>query len=163
MKLTRKQIKANRLWKHWLYWLGDAVPFGPDLKPIPNYNPEQWRSAFERYQTLGSGGISSEALWHIAPLIAAQRSKEVFLTSLAQESLEFWASGFGWSAPWYHTLECGRSDARRMDRLTRVAILRTMRSIKADPVGFFSRHPGIKQHTKERYFALFLDTTTNRA
>ena len=150
---TRKQIKSDRLWRHWLYWVGDAIPFGPDLKPIQNYDPNQWRSEFERFQSKGPSGMSSDVLWHIAPLIAAQRAKEVFLTSLAEESLEFWSEGAGWALPWLHTIDTRNRD-RPMDRLTYVAILRTMKSIKVDPLNFFMRHPGISEKRKKEALAV---------
>ncbi len=145
---TRKQVKADRLWWHWLFWLSDT-PMGRDLKPIENYRPEEWREPFDRFQSCGASCLSSRELDSIYPLICAQRAKEVVLTSLAEESMEWWAKGDGWIYPWLHTLQ-----TKGLDRLTRVAILRTMKSIAKDPVDFFNRHPGLTPKTKERFFSL---------
>lgn len=146
---TRKQIKADRLWRHWLSWIGE--PFGPDLKPIGNYDPNRFRKAFEHFQTHGRKGLSVEEQHGIHPLISAQKAKEVTLTSMAVESMEWWAKGHGWAVPWIDTL--GRvKGGEKMDRLTRVAILRTMKSMAKDPCAFFERHPGIEPELKQRYF-----------
>lgn len=126
-------------------------PHGPDLKRIEGYQPERYRSAFERFQTHGRKGLSGDELYGIHPLVAAQKAKEVTLTSMAEESMEWWAKGFGWATPWLDTL--GRvKEGEKMDRLTRVAILRTMKSIANDPHDFFERHPGISAGIKQRYF-----------
>lgn len=151
MKRTRKQVKADRLWKHWLHWLS-PTPFGPDLKPIPDYNPGTYRNAFERFQTHGPKALTEAERYGIAPLIAAQKAKEVFLTSLAEESMEWWAKGWGWVHPWASTLS-HRNAGTPMDRLTYAAIQRTMRSLARDPLNFFLRHPGIAPELKQRYLA----------
>jgi hypothetical protein len=145
---TRKQVKADRLWRHWLFWLSDT-PMGRDLRLLENYNPERWRKAFEWFQSYGPLVLAEDELDGIYPLICAQRAKEVVLTSLAEESMEWWAKGQGWVYPWLHTLQ-----TKGLDRLTRVAILRTMKSIAKDPVSFFNRHPGLTPKTKERFFSL---------
>lgn len=150
MKLSRKRIKANRLWKHWLSWMGE--PYGPDLKPIKGYNPDKHRAAFERFQSHGRSKLTAEQLRGIHPLLAAQKAKEVTLTSMAEESMEWWANGNGWAAPWLDTLSRVKA-GEKMDRLTRVAILRTMKTIEKDPHSFFERHPGISDELKRRYFA----------
>ena len=147
---TRKQVRADRLWRHWLSWIGD--PHGPDLKRIKGYQPERYRSSFERFQTHGRKGLSEDELYGIHPLLAAQKAKEVTLTSMAEESMEWWAKGNGWAIPWYDTLKRVKN-GEKMDRLTRVAILRTMKSIAKDPHDFFERHPGISAELKQRYFS----------
>lgn len=149
MRRTRKQIKADRLWKHWLSWMGE--PFGPDLKRIKNYDPSKFRDAFEMFQTHGRRALSESQLYGIEPLLAAQKAKEATLTSMAIESMEWWSKGGGWAIPWLDTLSRAK-EGERMDRLTRVAILRTIKSIAKDPHNFFSRHPGIPDKLKERYF-----------
>jgi hypothetical protein len=143
---TRKQVRANRLWKHWLSWLPEK-PFDPDLRRIDDYDPKLYRRAFEWFQSNGRRGLTPDQLRGIHPLIDAQKAKEITLTSLAEESMEWWANGWGWIHPWSSTLESGR-----IDRLTRVAVLRTMKSIEQDPHAFFERHPGISQEKKWRYF-----------
>lgn len=153
MKKSRKQIRSDRLWKHWLYWLKPPY-FGPDWKELPNYDPEEYREAFHAFQTHGSGAVPHEKHAGLAPLVAAQRAKEVFLTTLALESFEWWAKGWGWEHPWQHTLEMGKTDQKKMDRLTKVAILRTIKSIRPDPLDFFDRHPGITAEEKVRFFGV---------
>lgn len=150
-KRTRKRIKADRLWTHWLYWLS-PTPFGPDLLPISSYNPELYRSAFDHFQTRGRNGLTDDELRGIHPLIDAQKSKEITLTSLAEESMEWWANGWGWVYPWDHTINTRTEGNKPMDRLTLVAILRTVKSIEEDPHGFFERHPGISDDQKHRHF-----------
>lgn len=150
-KRTRKQVRSDRLWKHWLSWLGE--PFGPDLKRIEGYNPEAYRAAFERFQTHGKAGLTADELYGIHPLIAAQKAKEVTLTSMAQESMEFWSKGLGWDVPWKHTCRTRKIDNPPMDRLTYAAILRTRKAIEQNPFAFFMRHPGIPEQMKQRYLA----------
>ena len=135
-------------------------PFGPDLKPIPNYDPTRYRKAFERFQTHGRNGIIAEDIYGIAPLLGAQKAKEVTLTSMAIESMEWWSKGFGWEIPWLDTLERVKL-GEKMDRLTRVAILRTVKSISKDPISFFERHPGISHELKQRYFSFRVSTLEN--
>ena len=151
-KKTRQEVRKNRLWKHWLFWMGE--PFGPDLKRMDGWEAERYRAAFERFQSLGAKALSPDELRGIHPLIAAQKAKEVLLTSLAEESLEYWAKGWGWRVPWQHVCDTRNIGRKPLDRLTYVAMLRTMKSIAADPVAFFDRHPGISTRTKERYFGL---------
>ncbi|MFZ4765828.1 MAG: hypothetical protein ACOYMN_12830 [Roseimicrobium sp.] len=147
---TRKQVRADRLWRHWLSWMGE--PYGPDLKRIEGYEPEKYRSAFERFQTHGRKGLSVDELYGIHPLLAAQKAKEVTLTSMAEESMEWWAKGNGWDIPWQHTCDTRKEGGKPMDRLTYVAILRTRKTISKDPHDFFERHPGISAELKQRYF-----------
>ena len=128
-------------------------PFGPDLKRIEDYEPEKFRAAFEHFQSRGRKGLSTEELYGIHPLVSAQKAKEVTLTSMAEESMEYWSKGWGWDVPWSHTCDTRREGAKPMDRLTYVAILRTRKSIAKDPHDFFERHPGISAEIKQRYFA----------
>ncbi len=160
MKKTRKQIKSDRLWKHWLYWLADEV-FDNNLKKIENYDPEKYRSAMYKWQTYGGKSLTDDELSGVKPLIDAQKAKEIFLTSLAEESMEYWSKGWGWIWPWRHTIDARKTDIRKMDRLTYVAILRTIRSIEKDPHDFFERHPGISDRLKARYFSIRATTLEN--
>lgn len=149
MKRTRKQIKSDRLWKHWLYWLGEHPAFDHNLKEIKDYNPELYRNAMKNYQTHGRKALSNDEFYGVKPLLDAQKAKEIFLTSLAEESLEYYCKRWGWILPWQHTIDGGRRE--NIDRLTKVAILRTIKSIQKDPFDFFQRHPGIKPHIKQKY------------
>lgn len=147
-RLSRSALRSNRWWKHILYYLPEKV-FGPDLRDLVEYDPNQWRAAFEKFQTHGRKDLSAAELYHIEPLIAAQRHKEVTLTTLAAESLEWWEKGWGWGWPWRAVLESKPCP----DRLTRVAIMRTMKTISKDSLGFFQRHPGLSEEAKQRAFA----------
>lgn len=149
---TRKQVRADRQWKHWLYWLS-PTPFTKGLRPLENYGPEPFRDAFNRFQSSGASTLTPEELDGIHPLVCAQKAKEVFLTSLAEESMEWWSKGDGWIYPWLHTLAERKNGEKPMDRLTLVAILRTMKSIQQDSLGFFLRHPGIKESLRQKYLA----------
>ena len=151
MKKTRKQVRSERLWKHWLYWLSES-PFGRDMRPLAGYSPEQYRGAFEHFQSSGRKGLTETDLEGIHPLLCAQKAKEVFLTSLAEESMEWWAKGWGWIHPWQHTLDT-RREGKPLDRLTHVAILRTVKKLAKDPFAFFQRHPGIPDELKLRYLS----------
>lgn len=155
MRRTKKQVRSDRLWRHWLSWMGE--PYGPDLKYIYNYDPDAFRGAFEKFQTHGRKGLTPDELYGIAPLLAAQKAKEVTLTSMATESMEWWAKRWGWAIPWLHTLDMVRG-GEKMDRLTKVAILRTVKTIAVDPFAFFERHPGIPTELKARFFS-YIQTT----
>lgn len=144
---AKKQIRKDRWWNHVKAWL--KPPFFINLQPVENYNPELWRDAFERFQTHGASSLSAEEIDGIQPLVSAQVQKEAVLTGHASEALEFWSSGMGWMPPLRDSLERGD-----YDRLTRVAILRMIRSLRQDALGFFQRHPGISQAAKGRAFAL---------
>ncbi len=151
MKKTRKQIRRDRLWKHWLSFLSKKC-YGPDFKEIKDYNPELWRNAFEKFQTYGKSKLTKEEIYNIEPLIAAQKSKEITLTSLAEESMWYWSTGGGWIYPWLGSLQ------KPIERLFRVAILRTMRKIRdSGSLEFFLSHPGISEETKTRYLKRYLD------
>jgi hypothetical protein len=153
----RKQIRKDRLWKHWLYWLSDDA-FDHNLKKIENYDPEKYRNAMDKWQTHGRKALTDDEFQGVKPLIDAQKAKEIFLTSLAEESAEFWSKGWGWIYPWQHTIDMRNTDSKKMDRLTYVAILRTMKSIAEDPHDFFERHPGIKPEIKDRFFSYRVDS-----
>lgn len=153
--MTRKQIRKNRWWKHILGHLPQQI-FGTDLRRLENYDPEKWRGAFEDFQSNGLGNLSPEEREGIHPLIQAQRQKEILLTELATECMEYWANGWGWMIPIRSTLD----GEPKLDRLTKVAILRMMKTMEENyPVGvvdFFCRHPGIKESQRQRYLAVFL-------
>lgn len=156
MKKTRKQIRKERQWKHWLYWLGDGPFFDSNLKEIQGYDPEKYRQAFHKFQTHGVSKLTVEEQDGIKPLVDAQKCKEIFLTSLALESLEWWSCGHGWIHPWRHTVQINKTDPKKMDRITLVAIARTIRKIREDSYGFFARHPGIREDVKARFLAIRL-------
>lgn len=145
MKRTKKQIKKDRWWKHIKWWL--KPPFFINLKQDENWNPDEWRNAFERYQSNGSKALSEDELNGIQPLIAAQIQKEACLSSHACEAMEFWAAGQGWSIPIWDSLKRGG-----YDRLTRLALLRMRRAMENDVIAFFKSHPGIPEAIKERNF-----------
>lgn len=143
--LSKKEIKSNRLWNHWLYWMED-IPRDPDHNIIVDYDPNLYRHAFETFQARGRNALSEDEIRGIHPLIRAQVVKEITLTSLATESMEYWSKGWGWIYCWRHTLDTGG-----LDMLTKVAILRTMKNIENDPHSFFMRHSGISDDIKQRY------------
>jgi len=159
LKQRRKKIRKDRTWNHFLFWCGfDRNPAFINMKEVENYNPEKWRTAFEFYQERGSRGLTSEELENIKPIIDGQRIKEITLNGLVTESMEFWANGWGWINPFIATL----TTHPKVDRLTKVAILRMIRNMqggkgKYDPnsvVDFFLRHPGISDKTKDHYFSI---------
>lgn len=151
---SRKQIRKDRWWNHILFYIPKHA-FGSDLREIHGYDPTQWRDAFERFQSFGEKALSAQEREGIMPLIAAQKGKEIMLTSLAEECMEFWSRHWGWFTPISATLQ-RRDGELPLDRLTRVAVLRMARSIERDVVGFFTRHPGIKDEKKQRLLSAFL-------
>ena len=142
---SKKQIRQDRLWKHFMSFL-DSKVFGPDMRVMDGYNPELWRDAFFRYQAQGPTALTDTELFHIHPLIDAQKRKEITLTGLAEESMEWWSKGAGWIYPWLDTI-----NRKPIDRLFKVACMRTMRTIAKDSLGFFINHPGINADLKKRY------------
>lgn len=129
------------------------------MQEVKDYDPEKWRSAFEHYQEKGSKGLSSEELTHIKPIVDGQRIKEITLNGLVTESMEFWANNWGWINPFVATL----TTLPKVDRLTKVAILRMMRNMQGGIKGkynsnsvmdFFVRHPGISSKTKNHYLSI---------
>lgn len=143
---TKKQIRQDRLWKHFKSFLDDRI-WDSQMGEIHGYDPEPWRDAFFRYQSNGSKGLTADELEGIKPMVDAQKAKEITLTSLAIESMEWWSVGAGWIYPWLDVLNRGVKD-----RLFKVAIMRTMKNIAKDSVTFFKHHPGIPEATKQRYF-----------
>ena len=150
--MTRQQIRSNRLWKHWKSWLPSPV-FGLDMRRIDSYDPEPWRDAFQRFQTHGRHALTEAEYEGIWPLICAQKNKEITLTSLVDESMEWWANRWGWIYPFADFLAGGG------DRLTRLAVMRTMKNIAQDSIGFFLRHPGIKHDIKMNRIARIANET----
>ena len=155
MQITRKQIKANRSWKHWLYWL-EPEPWGEDGQRIKNYDPEKYREAFNYFQSNGRRGLTDDQVTGIYPLIQAQKAKEITLNMMVEESMYFWSDGGGWRTPWRCTLDLNKTDTKKFDRLTLVAILRIMRSIDADPLDFFARTTSISPQIKIKYYERLL-------
>jgi hypothetical protein len=149
MKKTKRQIRQDRTWKHFLFWLGNGPHF-INMQQSSDYNPEQWRAAFERYQSQGKSALSNDELAGIQPLIDGQRQKEICLNGHVAESMEWWAWHQGWIHPLRDSLIRGG-----YDRLTKVAILRMIRSMRDDLVGFFARHPGLDESVKSRHFAQY--------
>lgn len=147
--LTRKQIKKNRTWNHFKWWVGDGPHF-IDNKEVVDYEPEKWRDAFERYQSYGPKALTTEEHINIKPLLDGQRQKEICLNGHVAECMEWWAHHRGWIWPLRDSLLRGK-----YDRLTRLAMLRMMRSMSEDIVGFFERHPGIEDDVRQRHFSTY--------
>jgi len=160
-KIRRNKIRKDRVWNNFLYFCNfKKWPAFINLKEITDYNPEDYREAFERYQTGGKHALkNAQELLYIQPILDGQRQKEILLDSLAEESMEYWAKGWGWIYPWVHTLDM------KVDRLTKVAILRSLRTMLGTKLNcteyhpenilnFFVRHPGIKPKTKKRFLDL---------
>jgi hypothetical protein len=157
LKQRKKKIKKDRVWNHFLFWCNfKENPAFINMQEVKDYDPERWRTAFEHFQEKGSRGLSSEELTYIKPIVDGQRIKEITLNGLVTESMEFWANGWGWINPFIATLTMHP----KVDRLTKVAILRMIRNMqggkgKYNPnsvVDFFMRHPGISDKTKNHYF-----------
>lgn len=90
-KLAAK-VRKERTWKHFLYHCNfDKFPPFINNKAVEDYDPEKWRDAFERYQEKGRKALTEEELINIKPILDGQRSKEILLNGLAEESLDFWA------------------------------------------------------------------------
>ena len=122
MKLTKKQIRANRLWNHFKSYISYPI-FNSSGHKVDNYDPEPWRDAFMRYQSLGRKALTEEEREGIKPLIDAQANKEIFINSLVLETLEFDAKGWGFIHPINSTLDTG------VDRLTKRALLKIKRNL----------------------------------
>lgn len=121
-KPTKKQIKQNRLWNHFKSYICYPI-FDSKMKKIGDYDPEKWRDAFLRYQSLGRKALTEEEIEGIAPLINGQANKEIFINSLVMETMEFDAMGWGWIYPINHTLHTG------VDKLTKLALLKIRRRL----------------------------------
>lgn len=147
MKRTSKKLKAqrrrDRLWKHWLRWLGKP-PYWSEFREYKDYDANAFRQAFEKYQTHGRSKLSDDEWIGIQPLINGQNQKEFVITGVCEECLEFWSEGLGWLAPLRHSIAC------EPDRLTKVAFLRIERSIKEKGAEvFLLNHPKISQKKKD--------------
>lgn len=152
MKLSKKQIRKNRTWKHFLFWLGSGPHF-IDMKQAKGYNPEQWRDAFERYQSQGPKALSEQELAGIQPLLDGQRQKEICINGHVAEAMEWWASHQGWMHPLRDSLLRGG-----YDRLTRLSLLRIIRGLTDDTMSFFQRHPGLDEKVKQRHFLTYANS-----
>jgi hypothetical protein len=152
MKSTekKKQIRKNRTWKHFLSWLGNA-PYYFELKEIKDYQPEKWRDAFERFQTFGPKSLTVEEFIHIQPLISGQKAKEICINGHVEEAMDWWSSLQNWSIPFKDSLLRGG-----YDRLTRLSLLRIMKSIQEDGIGFFSKTTSIDGNIKSRFFDTYV-------
>ena len=162
LKKRKQKIRKDRVWNHFMYWCDfeNNKPF-IDLQVVVDYDPNDWRDAFERYQTNGAKALSTIELKFIEPIVNGQRIKEITLNGLATESLEFWANSWGWIYPWIDSL----TREPFYDRLTKVAILRTIRKMQGGKKGhynpnsvidYFMSHPGISEKTKQYYLNLKL-------
>lgn len=151
---TRKQIRKDRRWNEFVLHLPRPM-FDHDGNRLQSYDANAWRNAFERFQEDGAASLTPDELRGIHPLVCAQKNKEIMLTSLAEESMEWWAKGWGWIHPWQAVLD------GKPSRLLRLAILRTIKTISTDPHGFFERHPGISDGVRNRYFAQRESLLTN--
>lgn len=143
MKLTKKQIKQNRLWNHFKSYICYPI-FDSKMRKINDYDPEKWRDAFLRYQSLGRRALTEEEIEGIAPLINGQANKEIFINSLVMETMEFDAMGWGWVHPINHTLQTG------VDRLTKVALLKIKRRLAG-----YNRENGAFKYEKWRSDGFF--------
>jgi hypothetical protein len=156
-KQRKKKIKADRLWRHFMYWCDfkNNPPF-INLVEVQDYDPEKWRNAFERFQERGAKSLTTEELQNIKPILDGQRQKEIFLNGIIEEGMEFWSTGHGWWYPLYASFkDCD-------DRLTKVAIGKIIRNLygygkkEYDPmasVDFFLRTPCISDRIKSKLFA----------
>lgn len=144
-------IRRDRLWKHWKSWLSSPL-FDINGNRLDAYDPEPWRAAFERFQSHGKSALTDAEYAGIWPLICAQKNKEITLTSLVDESMEWWANRWGWIYPFLSFL--GESG---VDRLTRLAVLRIMKGVAQDSLGFFLRHPGIPEDRKMKRIAMIAE------
>ncbi len=146
-KKIKNQRKKDRLWKHWLYWLGQP-PYWDNWHEYKSYNPEKFRIAFENFQTHGRKALSDEDWFGIQPLISAQNQKEFFLTGVCEECLEFWSQNCGWIWPLNHSISLEK------DRLTKVALLKIRKRILEDgSETFLLGHPKISAKQKEMALA----------
>ena len=142
VKSSKKEIRNMRLWQHFKYYLPVKV-FNSRLSVIEDYNPEIHKNNFFKYQSYGRKSLSESELEGIKPLIDAQALKEIFLNSLVIETLEWDANGWGWIYPINSTL------SGKLDRLTRLAILKIKKGLSgdkdeftfADRLDFYQRHP----------------------
>lgn len=134
IKLTKKEIKNNRLWEHFKSFISYPI-FDSKLRKIENYDPEQYKEAFFHFQTHGRKGLTAEQIEGIKPLIDAQKNKEITLNSLIMEIFELDSKNWGWIYPINSIL------SYKMDRLTRLAILRIKRRLqpKNEFYGFGNR------------------------
>lgn len=148
MRLSRKIIRQNRLWSHFLYWLGDGPHFHSDGSRWDDYEPERWRKTFLNFQSNGRRGLSPDEIDGITPLIDGQRRKELTLNSLVIEMLIWDSEGWGYIHPAMHVLET------KMDRLTRLSVLRTLNNIRqcegfGRRVWWYIKHPVRKKNRTE--------------
>jgi hypothetical protein len=153
-KKRKKKFKADRLWKHFMYWCDfkNNPPF-IGMKIVQDYDPEMWRNAFEKFQSNGSKYLTQEEMINIKPILDGQRQKEIFLNGIVEESMEFWSTGHGWRIPLYAAFcECS-------DRLTKVAIGKIIRNMyghgkkEYQPMAatdFFIRTPSISDRIKSK-------------
>lgn len=142
-KKQKQQIRKNRLWKHWLRWLGEA-PYWDNWHEYKDYDPEKFRDAFEKFQTHGRSVLTDDEWFGIQPLKNGQNQKEFVLTGLCEEALEFWSQNLGWIYPLSHYA------SQEKDRLTKVAVLRIIKRIEEDGAAkFLLGHPKIPQKRKD--------------
>ena len=149
-KKRKRQIRRDRTWNHFLYWLSDLKFHSNFTKWVEPYNPEDHRLDFEEYQSHGARNLTAEQIEGIKPLLDGQVSKEITLNLLVEESMEWWAHGAGWTYPFLSFLSF------KNDRLTKVAVLRIKKQLQEDNIGFWMRHPGISEDSKQKYLSIYL-------
>jgi len=146
-KKIKNQRKKDRVWKHWLRWLGKP-PYWDNLVEYKNYDPEKFRESFENFQTHGPKSLTGDELVGIQPLISGQNQKEFFLTGVCEECLDFWSHNAGWIHPLRHSISLEK------DRLTKVALLKIEKRIKQEGAEtFLLNHPRISVKQKEMALA----------
>lgn len=107
---------------------------------LSSYNPEDWRGAWERFDTYGRKSVSEEELYMLKPLLDAKGNYNLFLSSLVEETFEWWSKGHGWYYPIYHTLQTCHC------KITKVAILKIVRQLQDNALKFFISHPYMRQN-----------------
>lgn len=149
-KMTKKEIRKKRDSEHWKFWLPDPL-FDWEGKKTTDYDADKWIPAFLVFQSHGRGPLSEDEWNGIQPLISGQRNKEITISSIIEESMEFWANGWGCLVPLRHTFDTNKTDARKLDRKTLAAMIKIFRQIREDSVGFFKRTSAISEDKKTRY------------
>lgn len=139
---SKKQIKQDRLWEHFKYFLPDKI-FKSDLTKWHNYNPELYKQIFLDYQSYGRKNLTLEQLENIKPLLDGQRQKEIFLNSVVMEIFEWDSKGWGWIYPIDSIL------SEKLDRLTRLSLLKIRKRLRGknknlyfpNRLNFYLSHP----------------------
>jgi hypothetical protein len=135
MNDKKTSIKYIREYRHWQYWSGidDITEIFDDFLLI---------------QTYGKRCLSEERYNHIQPLIWAQKTKEITIKNIIEESIEFWLNGEGAIIPILCVFENNKMDGIKMDRKTLKTIIKIYRKILLSPYDFFTSYTGISKEQK---------------